>query len=279
MAAEAKKMGPWAKFINWYESYNGKRWTAIVYSLGASVVIIGALGKIMHYWWAPVVLPIGMGVEAFLFALGCLDKPHPEFHWEEVFPQLLGYGTDPEILKELETRPRPTLLNGNEAAPAASAASASVPAMDAQPMSAGDMKSLKEGIANMSKVAEQMADLGKVAASTAKLGEKAEAAAEAADKFAQAAGALGANNEKLNASMAACATSLEGAVAGSKAYKEAVEAASKNAAAFSADVEKIHAAMAEAAKANAEYEAGAKKLAKQVSDLNGIYGNMLNAIA
>lgn len=276
MAAEAKKMGPWAKFINWYESYNGKRWTAIVYSLGASVVIIGALGKINHYSWAPVVLPIGMGVEAFLFALGCLDKPHPEFHWEEVFPQLLGYGTDPEILKELETRPRPTLLGGGEAAAAPAAAGVKV---EAKSLSDADLASMKEGINNLAKTANQLADLGKVAASTAKLGEKAEAAAEAADKFAQAAGALGANNEKLNASMAACATSLEGAVAGSKAYKEAVEAASKNAAAFSADVEKIHAAMAEAAKANAEYEAASKKLAKQVSDLNGIYGNMLNAIA
>lgn len=274
MANQKEKSG----FMAWYESYKGQRVVGMVYSIGASVVIIGALFKILHWPGASIVLMIGMFTEAFLFLIGCLDKPHASYHWEEVFPQLLGHGADPELIAEKASQPRPTLLGGGAVAPAAAAPAAGAH-VEAKSLSDADLASMKEGINNLAKTAGQLADLSKVAASTAKLGEKAEAAAEAADKFAQAAGALGANNEKLNASMAACATSLEGAVAGSKAYKEAVEAASKNAVAFSADVEKIHAAMAEAAKANAEYEAGAKKLAKQVSDLNGIYGNMLNAIA
>ena len=58
----------------------------------------------------------GMTIEAILFAIGCLDKPHADFHWENVFPQLVGHGADPELIKELESRPRPTLLGGGEAA-------------------------------------------------------------------------------------------------------------------------------------------------------------------
>jgi hypothetical protein len=36
---------------------------------------------------------------------------------------------------------------------------------------------------------------------------------------------------------------------------------------------------AEALKAQEAYEAGAKKLAAQVADLNKVYGNMLNALS
>lgn len=268
MASQKKQ----SAFMAWYESYKGQRFVGMVYSLGASVVIVGALFKILHLAGASQMLFVGMMTEAVLFAIGCFDKPHVNYHWEEVFPQLLGTGADPKVLAEKANQPRPTLLGSG----VAKAAGADV---DVKTLSDGDMTAMKDGISNLAKAANQLADLGKVAASTAKLGEKAEAAAEAADKFAQTASALGANNEKLNASIAACATNMEGAVAGSMAYKEAVEAAGKSAVAFSADADKIHAAMAEAAKAGAEYEAGAKKLAKQISDLNGIYGNMLNAIA
>ena len=108
--ASAKKMGAWEKFMLWYESYQGKRVVGVVYSVGASVVIIGALFKIMHWPGASAVLIAGMCTEAFLFVIGALDKPHPEFNWSNVFPQLLEYGTNPEILEEKANQPRPTLL-------------------------------------------------------------------------------------------------------------------------------------------------------------------------
>ena len=96
MATEnAAKKGLWARFMHWYESYQGKNIVNIVYSVGASVVIIGALFKILHWEGASQVLMLGMFTEAFLFIIGALDHPHPEFHWENVFPQLLEYGTKP----------------------------------------------------------------------------------------------------------------------------------------------------------------------------------------
>ena len=118
-----------SKFMQWYESYSGKKIVGCVYSLGASIVIIGALFKIMHFPGAGPMLIAGMSVEALLFAIGCLDKPHAEFHWESVFPQLVGHGADPELIKELESRPRPTLLGGVGGGEAGSGASpVSVPA-------------------------------------------------------------------------------------------------------------------------------------------------------
>ena len=98
--------------MTWYESYKGKRVVGMVYSIGAAVVIIGALFKIQHLPGARELLFVGMITEAVLFLIGCLDKPHPTFHWHEVFPQLLGHDANEELVKELKSRPRPTLLCG-----------------------------------------------------------------------------------------------------------------------------------------------------------------------
>ena len=51
-------------FMNWYESYQGKKVVGAVYSLGASVVIVGALFKIMHFPGAGAMLMVGMGIVA-----------------------------------------------------------------------------------------------------------------------------------------------------------------------------------------------------------------------
>ena len=45
-------------FMDWYESYKGKKVVGAVYSLGASVVIIGALFKIMHFPGAGAMLMV-----------------------------------------------------------------------------------------------------------------------------------------------------------------------------------------------------------------------------
>ena len=113
MATE--KQGLWGRFMHWYESYDGKNKVNIIYSVGASVVIIGALFKILHWPGASTVLMIGMFTEAFLFLIGTLEHPHPEFHWDNVFPQLLEYGTKPELLEEKSKLPRPTLLGAGVA--------------------------------------------------------------------------------------------------------------------------------------------------------------------
>ena len=58
------------------ESPGFKKMTGMAYGFGASVVIIGALFKIQHYPGASVMLMIGMFIEAILFALSAVEKPH-----------------------------------------------------------------------------------------------------------------------------------------------------------------------------------------------------------
>jgi gliding motility-associated protein GldL len=60
------------------------------YGLGAAVVIVGALFKIQHWPGASLMLIIGLGVEAFIFALSAFDTPDEEYDWSIVYPELAG---------------------------------------------------------------------------------------------------------------------------------------------------------------------------------------------
>lgn len=289
-------------FMRWYESYQGKKIVGMVYSLGASVVIIGALFKIMHFPGAGPMLMVGMGVEALLFAIGCLDKPHAEFQWHNVFPQLVGEeGTEPEFYKYVQTLPKPNLaaVTGNVGG---AAAGAGVPGVSDK-----DMEALKGGINELAKTATQLSELGKVAVSTNKLGEKLEVATEAADKFVAAQSTLANASQNLGAAYTTVANDMQNVVAGTKQYGQNVEAAGKQLAALnslyelqvnavqaqveaykaqvtqvnslSQDVQKLQAASQEAVKNAESYSQATKQLAAQVADLNKVYGNMLNALA
>jgi gliding motility-associated protein GldL len=61
---------------------------SVAYGLGASIVIIGALFKITHIRGANEALFVGMVTEAIIFALSALQKPHVEYDWSKVHPQL-----------------------------------------------------------------------------------------------------------------------------------------------------------------------------------------------
>lgn len=75
---------------NFFESKAGKNVMAKAYGLGASVVILGALFKIMHWEGADQMLILGMGVEAVIFAISAFEPPHQEPDWTLVYPELAG---------------------------------------------------------------------------------------------------------------------------------------------------------------------------------------------
>lgn len=62
----------------------------IITGLGASVVIVGALFKIMHWNGASLMLIVGLGTEAVLFAMFAFAPKETHYHWENVYPELLS---------------------------------------------------------------------------------------------------------------------------------------------------------------------------------------------
>jgi gliding motility-associated protein GldL len=69
-----------------------KRFLHLSSCIGASVVILGALFKIMHWPGASAMLIVGLGTEAFLFLLFASDIPHEEYDWSLAYPELGGMG-------------------------------------------------------------------------------------------------------------------------------------------------------------------------------------------
>ncbi len=80
------------KYANIIERFlhgeKGQRFFNFAYSIGAAIVIWGALFKILHLPGGSVLLCIGMGTEIAMFILTAFDRPPKEYAWEEVFPVL-----------------------------------------------------------------------------------------------------------------------------------------------------------------------------------------------
>lgn len=62
----------------------------MVYGLGASVVILGALFKIMHWPGGNPMLILGLVVEALVFAYSAFEPVDDELDWSLVYPELAG---------------------------------------------------------------------------------------------------------------------------------------------------------------------------------------------
>jgi len=94
------------------QSKSTKKLFNMAYGLGASVVIIGALFKILHWEIGPlnggILLAIGLITEALIFAIAAFEPVEEELDWSLVYPELAGgmsSGKDNEMaeLKESET--------------------------------------------------------------------------------------------------------------------------------------------------------------------------------
>ncbi|MEP6260056.1 MAG: gliding motility protein GldL [Gillisia sp.] len=62
----------------------------MVYGLGASVVILGALFKIMHWPFGNLMLIIGLITEAIVFAVSAFEPVDDDLDWSLVYPELAG---------------------------------------------------------------------------------------------------------------------------------------------------------------------------------------------
>ena len=80
------KKGGLAAFL--YGTEKGKTIVNMAMSLGAAIVILGALFKIQHYPGASLMLIIGLCTESALFALGAIEPQHLKDDWSKVYPEL-----------------------------------------------------------------------------------------------------------------------------------------------------------------------------------------------
>ena len=290
-------MSEQTKFDLWWNSPKMKRIVGAAYSLGASVVILGAMFKILHLNGASYMLGIGMSVEAIIFALGIFDKPVKEFEWNKVFD------FESEKLRSNNLVPTPQVESKS-----------SLKVNYSETISDEDVKKLSEGIKNLSTTADQLNALTLVVKSTDKLTSNLDNASEMTSKFIHSQEQLNNATSQLKSSYQSINNGMEVVDKNTKHYASKVEEINKNLSsinsvyeiqlkniqaqsegltkqndlikAVSADlnqistnVDKMKLTTQNAAEQTELYKSGTEKLVKQVADLNLVYGNMLNALS
>ena len=81
---------------NLVRSKGYKNFMAKLYGIGAAVVILGALFKILHLQGANIMLIAGMGTEAIIFIFSAFEPLHVEYNWALVYPEL-AIGNEEEL--------------------------------------------------------------------------------------------------------------------------------------------------------------------------------------
>ncbi|WP_373519764.1 gliding motility protein GldL, partial [Pricia sp.] len=90
------------------QSKSTKKLFNMAYGLGASVVIIGALFKILHWEIGPLtgglLLAVGLITEALIFAISAFEPVDDELDWALVYPELAGGATSLGKTNEAEMK-------------------------------------------------------------------------------------------------------------------------------------------------------------------------------
>lgn len=76
------------------QSRSSKKLFNMAYGLGASIVILGALFKILHWELGPLngglLLAVGLITEAIIFAISAFEPVEDDLDWSLVYPELAG---------------------------------------------------------------------------------------------------------------------------------------------------------------------------------------------
>lgn len=151
-------MGKIKRYKNSIERFlsgeKGQRFFNFAYSIGAAIVIWGALFKILHLPGGNTLLSVGMGTEVLMFILTAFDRPPREYNWEEVFPVLSS--KNPEDRPEFAGGSQSVVIGGvaSEQPKSASAATGVQPSVMG---STGDVP--QDYMTEMAGIAEQMRHL------------------------------------------------------------------------------------------------------------------------
>ncbi|WP_316846148.1 gliding motility protein GldL [Pedobacter psychrodurus] len=255
-------------------------WLHVAISWGASIVIIGALFKILHIGGivGNYMIGLGLGVEAFLFFLTGFFPPEPEPAWERVYPELRT-----DFKGELPTA---------SARPVVAAGSSNTVALDKM------LSDAKIGPELIESLGTGLRTFGDKVATISNVADASTATNEFTGKIKTASAGfdnLSASFDKATANLKAMGESS----VDSQAYHDQVNNLAKNLSALNAVYElelqdssahlksmnKFYSNLSltmqnfnESMEDSKQFKEEVNKLAKNLSSLNAIYGNMLSAM-
>ena len=196
-------------------SLKQKKIMNFVYGMGAAIVLVGALFKILHFSIGPltggVMLTIGLLTEAVIFAISAFEPVDEDLDWSLVYPELAGG----EGLERVSA--------GGSSSDAENMLSDKLDTMLAEAnLDAEKMNRLSTSIQNFAGAAENIAPAANSVAATSKYSEQLSLAAanmeslnslyqvqyESAAKQSEMSEAVAQNSERLKEQMESLATNL-----------------------------------------------------------------------
>ena len=250
-------------------SENGQRFFNFAYSIGAAIVIWGALFKILHLPGGNALLSIGMGTEVLMFVLTAFDRPPREYKWEQVFP----------VLETGDEADRPAtggtvVVGGGQAVASGSAVQSAGPAgMPAIPVT--DASGNPDLVATMAAMADEMKRLH---ATTQALNEVSEtllasykAITDNSASITSASAGYVDQMQALDRNLSGLNTIYEIQLRSVSGQLDAIDRVNKC-------IKNISDMYAKASEAGADYCAESEKMARNMQQLNTMYERMIQAM-
>jgi gliding motility-associated protein GldL len=249
-----------------------------IYGIGAAVVIIGALFKILHLTGADLMLMLGLSTEAIIFFLSAFEPPHPEPDWSKVYPELAEDYEGPAQPARISNKPAPgesPLLKIDEMLKTAK-------------VDQNLLDNLGKGLSNLATSTQQMNSLSNAAVATNEYAKNVQTAASSLVEMNKSYGvAMKAVSEMANASkdtgeyhkqMQAVTKNLQ---ALNSVYEMELKDADSHVKNMNKFYESLTGAMQGLTKVGdntTKFTTELSKLTDNLTSLNKVYGSMLTAM-
>lgn len=306
-------MGKYRRYKNIIEMFlsseKGKRVLNFCYSWGASVVIIGALFKLLHLPYANQILFVAMITEAAVFFISAFERPNDEYHWEDVFPVLKSKNPldRPDFSKGSKAnggngiQVGGVVMNmGNDMSSNTSAVSgAAAAATLGLNVTEEDTRNLSDSIKKLSGAAEQISKMAELTEATQKYLEQLSSMSEQMEKFSQVTNSLTSASDTLLNAYQHISDNSDGISQNSKGYVQQMEALNQNISGLNAvyeaqlrsismqieNIEQINAGLSRikdmyngSVVDSSVFRSETEKMTQQLAQLNQVYSRLLQAM-
>jgi len=291
------------KIIHFMETYQGQKVKNTVVCLGAAVVLLGALFKITHWPGATAMLVIGMLTEAALFAMFGILPPHRDYHWEKFYP---GLDVAPGSEHDLEGHDFDS--ENGESVQGGSITDQLDQALEEADLGPELIENLGTNLNKLGQGLDTLGNLADVGAASEEFKDKAVGAASALERtgeqFSEKAMNVASSMESMGAAYenASSAVGSLGNTASeiSVTYRDQMNALTNNVNAlnemyeleletgnstlkavgdFRQNINDVMTNLEQSAEDTKQYREQVAQLAKNLTALNNVYGNMLSAMS
>ena len=263
----------------------GKAWKnfmAKLYGIGAAVVILGAMFKIMHWPGAGPMLVVGLSTEAVIFAFSAFEPIHEDPNWELVYPELALGHQDEFDTDAIATR------GGGRGGSGTGVTEKLDEMLEEAKIDGALLERLGDGMRALGENAAQLKGVTSAAAATDSYVNSLQAASDKVSKLSDAyeqasvsisgmtsshaeGESFGEQMQKVSKNLSALNNVYELQLKGSSSHLEATEK-------FQGQVTDMMKNLSDSVEDTRLYKENMSMLSKNLTDLNAVYGNMLKAM-